>query len=196
MNSKTITFIALMSTLGNILFLVSQFAVPISFGIALDFSLIPAFIAGIYGGPFVGFITGLFAGILPGVFFGPLGHGSWLGLIGLPIGKALTGLTSGFISKTFNLKTSRHCSLLAIPVVLVSYVPECLFTVAYFVFLIPLFLKAEVAFIIICTILLKAWGEVGIMSVLMGALVGNHGFTSFIGKYLSFKASFVRKTEP
>ena len=195
MKPKTIAFIALMSTLGNVLFIVSQFAVPISFGITLDFSLIPALIAGIYGGPLVGFVTGFFVGVMPGVFYGPLGHGSWLGLIGLPVGKALTGLTSGFISKTFNLKARRHASLLTVPAVLVSYVPECLFTVAYFSLLMPLFLQKQLAFAIIWTILLKAWGEVGIMSILMGSLVGNHGFTSFINKYLSFKVPFLRKTE-
>ncbi|RLI29628.1 hypothetical protein DRO50_01175 [Candidatus Bathyarchaeota archaeon] len=195
MNSKTITFITLMSTLGNALFAVSFYAGPIAPGVALDFSLLPTFIAGIYGGPFVGLVTGLLAGLLPGVFFGPLGHGAWLGLIGLPLGKGLTGLTSGLISKSLNLKAARHSSLLTVPVVLVSYIPECLFTVAYFVFLMPFFLGSGGPFLL-GVVLPKAWGEVILMSVIMGALVGNHGFTSFVAKYLTFKPlMFTRKTE-
>ena len=47
MNSRTISFIAMMAVLGNILFLISYYGGPISPGVALDFSLVGAFIAGI-----------------------------------------------------------------------------------------------------------------------------------------------------
>jgi len=139
MDSKAISFMVMMGALGNILFLISYYVGPISPGVALDFSLVGAFLAGIFGGPLIGLISGLFVGVLPGIFFGPLGTGSWLGLIGLPIGKALTGLTSGLIAKWLNLGGKQHCSF-TIPVVLISYVPECLFTVAYFLYLMPIFL--------------------------------------------------------
>ena len=186
MNSKIISFMVMMGALGNILFLISYHVGLISPGVTLDFSLIGAFIAGIFGGPIVGSVSGLFVGVLPGIFFGPLGNSSWLGLIGLPIGKGLTGLTSGLIAKGLNLNERRHCSF-AIPVVLVSYVPECLFTVAYFLYLIPYFLGSGGGTGILAFILPKAWAEVVIMSFLMAALAGNVGFKDFVNNF--FKAT-------
>ena len=61
MNSKTISFIIMMGVLGNILFAISYYAGNLAPGIAFDFSLIAAYIAGFYGGPLVGFISGIFA---------------------------------------------------------------------------------------------------------------------------------------
>jgi riboflavin transporter FmnP len=186
MNSKIISFIAMMGVLGNILFLISYYAGPISPGVALDFSLVGAFIAGIFGGPIIGFVSGLFVGVLPGIFFGPLGTSSWLGLIGLPIGKALTGLTSGLIAKGLNIGEKRHSSF-TIPVVLVSYIPESVFTVAYFLYLMPFFLGGGGGLGILAFIVPKAWGEVVIISFLMAALVGNVGFRDFVNNF--FKAT-------
>ena len=82
MDAKRISFALMMGALGSALFAVSFYAGPIAPGIALDFSLIAAFIAGFYGGPTVGFVSGLFVGILPGIMFGPLGMGGALGLVG------------------------------------------------------------------------------------------------------------------
>ncbi len=186
MDSKTISFMALMGALGNILFLVSYYAGPISPGVALDFSLVGAFIAGIFGGPTIGFFSGLFVGIFPGIFFGPLGNGSWLGLIGLPIGKALTGLTSGVIAKRLNVGGKKHSSL-TIPVALVSYVPECLFTIAYFLYLMPYFIGGGGGVGILAYILPKAWAEVIIISFFMAALAGNVGFNDFVKKFFKVK---------
>jgi riboflavin transporter FmnP len=186
MDSKTISFIVMMGTLGNILFLISYYVGPISPGVALDFSLIGAFIAGIFGGPTIGFVSGLFVGIFPGIFFGPLGNSSWLGLIGLPIGKALTGLTSGLIAKGLNILEKQHCSF-TIPVVLVSYVPECLFTIAYFLYLIPYFIGGG-GVGILTFVLPKAWAEVIIISFLMAALAGNIGFNDFVNRFFKTAA--------
>jgi len=182
MDSKTLSFIAIMAALGNILFIISYHLGPISLGVALDFSLIPAFIAALYGGPLIGFVTGLFVGISPGIFFGPLGKGAALGLIGLPIGKALTGLTTGLLAKGLKLDEKQHYSLLTIPAVLAAYVPECLFTIVYFVYLMPLFLKVEGAGALVF-VLPKAWAEIIIMSILMAILVGNVGFSNFVRKF-------------
>jgi riboflavin transporter FmnP len=182
MNAKTLSFIAIMGALGNILFLISQSILQISPEVRPDFSLIAAFIAAFYGGPIIGFVTGLFVGIFPGIFFGPLGSGAWLGLLGLPIGKALTGLTAGLITKGLRLDEKQHYSLLAIPTVLTAYVPECLFTIAYFAYLMPYFLVKEGAWLL-PFVLPKAWAEIIIMSVLMAALVGNIGFNSFVNKF-------------
>lgn len=182
MDSKTLAFIAIMAALGNILFLISQSILQITLGVALDFSLIAAFIAAFYGGPIIGVVTGLFVGIFPGIFFGPLGQGQWLGLIGLPLGKALTGLTAGLISKGMKLNEKQHYSLLTIPTVLVAYVPECLFTIAYFAYLMPLFLLKEGAWLL-PFVLPKAWAEIIISSIIMAALVGNLGFSNFVNKF-------------
>ena len=108
MDTKRLTFAIMMGALGTALFAASYYLAPIAPSIAFDFSLIGVFVAGFYGGPTVGFITGLFAGILPGIMFGPLGTGGAFGLVGLPLGKALTGMTSGFISKGTKLGTKSH----------------------------------------------------------------------------------------
>ena len=186
MDSKTISFTVMMGALGNVLFLISYYVGPIAPGVALDFSIVGAFIAGIFGGPAIGFVSGLFVGILPGIFFGPLGSGSWLGLIGLPIGKALSGLTSGLIAKGFN--TSEKQSYVTIPVVLVSYVPECLFTIAYFLSLMPFFIGGEGGLGILTFVLPKAWAEVVIISFLMAALAGNIGFKDFVNRFFKVRS--------
>ncbi len=182
MDSKRIAFVAIMAALGNILFLISFHILPLAPGVAFDLSLITTFIAALYGGPLIGLITGLFAGLMPGVYFGPLGAGSWLGLIGLPIGKGLTGLTCGILSKKINLHRTGHSSLITIPVVLFSYIPECIFTIAYFVTLIPFFLGGGGAGILMYVIP-KAWIEISLLSFLMAALIGNQGFKSFVQRF-------------
>ena len=109
---------------------------------------------------------------------------SWLGLIGLPIGKALTGLTTGAFCKLFNVNQSAHPSILTVPIVLMGYIPECLFTIFFFLVLVPYFFGwASVSLLI--SILVKAWIEIGVMSVLMGALTGNGGFNTFMTKILT-----------
>jgi riboflavin transporter FmnP len=185
MNAKTLTFTLIMGALGNVLFAISYHAGNLAPGIALDFSLIAAFIAGFYGGPLIGFVSGLLVGIMPGIMFGPLGMGAWLGLIGLPLGKALTGLTAGVISKGLNLRSRQYSSLLAVPATLAAYIPECIYTYIYFASLMPFFLGGGGAIIFIYYILPKALGEVIIMSFLMAALIGNSGFNNFVGTFFT-----------
>ena len=183
MNSKNLTFIIIMGILGNILFAVSNYAGTIIPGVALDFSLIAVYIAGFFGGPTIGFISGLFAGIFPGIIFGPLGMGSWLGLFGLPLGKAITGLSAGLISKGLHLNKKDN-SIPLIPVTLLSYIPEGIYTYAYFAFLMPFFLGSEaLGSVFIIYILPKAIVEVTIISFLMAALQGNTGFKDFVSNY-------------
>lgn len=188
MDPKKIAFITMMGALGNVLFLLSSYAGPVAPGVAFDFSLATTFIAAFYGGPLIGFVTGLFVGVFPGIYFGPLGNSSWLGLIGLPIGKSLTGLSSGFLAKKLNLQKSAHNSLLTVPAVLFSYIPECLFTIAYFVSLMPYFIGGGGAGTLVF-VLPKAWIEILVISILMAALVGNNGFASFIDKFFAAKES-------
>lgn len=183
MNTKAITFTLMMGALGNVLFAISYHVGQLAPGIALDFSLLAAFIAGFYGGPFTGFVSGIFVGILPGIMFGPIGMGSWLGLISLPFGKSLTGLTTGILARELVLRQSRHSSILTVPATLLAYVPECLYTYAYFAWLMPIFLGSGGASIFLYYILPKALAEVVIMSFLMAALTGNKGFNDFLGKF-------------
>lgn len=185
MNTKKLAFIIMMGALGNVLFAISYFAGPIAPGIALDFSLVAVFIAGFFVGPREGIVTGILAGVLPGIMFGPAGTGGWLGLIGLPLGKALTGLTAGLIGKTINLHKPRS-SLLGVPITLLAYVPEAIFTYAYFAFLLPFFIPAQLlGNAVIITILVKAVGEVIIMGFIIAALLGNKGFRDFITGFFS-----------
>lgn len=190
MDSKTIAFMAMMGALGNILFLISYHVGPIiPQEVALDFALVPVFIAAFYGGPLMGFLTGLFAGIFPGIYFGPLGLGSWLGLICLPIGKAITGFMAGLFFKGLDVDQRSRKSVLTVPLVLVSYIPEFIYTIAYFVILLPYFIGGG-GVGILAFVLPKAWVEVVFISFFMAALVGNRGFNTFIS---SFFASY--KTE-
>lgn len=189
MNAKTIAFVLVMGVLGNTLFALSSYAVPLSLGISLDLSLIAVFIAAYYGGPIVGCIAGFFAGIFPGVVYGPLGMGSWLGLFGLPLGKALTGLTAGIMARGLKLGRRPYSSILAFPSTLLSYVPEAIFTYAYFAYLMPIFLGTGGAYVFIYFVLPKALGELVITGTLMAALIGNHGFNDFMNRFFARTAA-------
>jgi len=184
-NSKSIAFVALMGALGNILFGLSNYLGPIVPGVSIDLSHIPTFITALYGGPVIGFFTGLIVGIFPGIQYGPLSpFGSWVALIGLPIGKSLTGLSSGLLYRILRMDRRNRKSLFTIPLVLASYIPECLFTVFYFVTLLP-YLVGSGGIGMLTFVLPKAWAEIVFMSFFMAALVGNSGFNSFVANHFS-----------
>ena len=185
MNTKELTFALMMGALGSTLFAISYYAGPIAPGIALDFSLIACLIAGFFAGPTVGFTAGLFVGILPGIMFGPLGMGGVAGLIGLPIGKGLSGLTAGLMAKALKLGQKPRSSLLGVPSTYLSYVPEAIFTYIYFIFLLGIGTGGTV---FLTSILPKAIVEVTIISVIMAALMGNTGFSNFV------RAHFTKST--
>lgn len=189
MDSKTLSFITMMGVLGNVLFAISYYAGNIAPGIAFDFSLIGAYIAGFYGGPLIGFISGMFVGLLPGIIFGPLGQSQWLGLFGLPFGKGLTGLAMGILAKCLKVRERKYSSILTIPLVFLAYIPECIFTYAFFEYLMPFFVGRGGAYMFYY-ILPKALVEITVMSFLIAALIGNNGFTEFIGKFLT--KSYIR----
>lgn len=182
MNSKLITFIVMMAVLGNVLSFIPIGLTRVG-QVGFDLSHIATFIAAIFGGPLVGCLVGFAGGFVAGIYFGPLGWLSWLGLIGLPIGKALTGLTVGAFFKLFKIDDRTHCTLLTIPAVLTGYIPEFLFTVSFFLVLVPYFL-GWINFALLVSIAVKAWMEMVVMSVLMAALVGNTGFSAFVVNFL------------
>ncbi len=188
MDAKTIAFILVMGILGNIFFAITYYGGSLMPGVAVDFSLIAVFVAAYYGGPWVGLASGIFVGIMPGIMFGPMGMASWLGLIGLPLGKGLTGFAAGIASRSLKLRHRSHSSVITIPATLLSYVPECLFTYAYFAMLMPFFFGKNLELVFFTVILPKALGEVIIMSFLMAALMGNRGFSDFIGRFFTKQA--------
>lgn len=188
MNSKQIAFTTIMSALGLLLSTLSLNIAPIfsavgQGGAALDLSHIATFIAAIFGGPLlgaaVGFISGIYAGYHFGYVIGCLGL---LSLIGVPSGKALTGLTAGFLYKKLRINESPRTSTLTIPVILMSYLPECIYTIVYFRCLVPYFYGFAMEFMI-PIVISKAWVEIVVMSLLMGALAGNSGFKEFIFRF-------------
>jgi len=178
MDTKRLTFALIMGGLGSAFFAISYYAGPIAPGIALDFSLLAVLIAGFYAGSTTGVVAGIIAGILPGIMFGPMGMGGVAGLVGLPLGKALSGLTSGLIAKSLKLGQKPRSSMLGIPASYLSYIPEALFTYAYFILILGSI--ATGGSIFLTAILPKALVEVTIISVIIAALMGNTGFNDFV----------------
>lgn len=177
MDTKKLAFSLMMGALGSAFFALSYAFGALAPGVNLDFSLLAVFIAGLFGGPVVGLFSGLIAGVLPGVMFGPLGMGGALGLIGLPLGKALSGLTSGMIGKVLRVgRENQRLSVLGFPASLVSYVPESLFTVGYFALLQGVVAGPATYFVYI---LPKAMIELTVIGVIVAALMGNSGFCKF-----------------
>lgn len=186
---RKIVFVALMGALGNVMFIVSQTIFKAS-QIALDLSHIGTFVAAVYGGPWIGFLTGLIVGIGPGLNFGYFGGTlGLLGVIGLPVGKALTGLTVGYITRFFKLENTKRSAWKISLTTLIGYVPESIFTVFYFEWLVVVLLPDVAAsftlyfgsiHLLVLSILAKAWVEIALLSIFMGTLVGNNGFNDFV----------------
>jgi riboflavin transporter FmnP len=191
--TRKIIFIALMGALGNVMFIFSQTIFKVS-QIALDLSHIGTLIAAVYGGPWTGFLTGLIVGIGPGLNFGYFGGSlGLLGVIGLPIGKALTGLTVGYIARFFKIGNTKHSTWKIVPITLMGYIPESIFTAAYFEWLVVILLPDVAASftlyfgsmnLLVLSILAKAWVEMTLLSIFMGTLVGNNGFNDFVSRAL------------
>lgn len=186
-SSRYIAFIAIMGALGNALFALSSQVLSVPGGIAgisLDLSNLGVVIAAVFGGYLAGATVGLIAGILPGIWFGyGVGGAGILALIGLPVGKALTGLTIGILCNYFKIFEVERKSLKTVFIVLVGYIPEMLFTILYFATLMPMFLGFFVGWIMVTSILIKAWTEMAIIGILAGGLVSNVEFVSFLKKY-------------
>jgi len=65
-------------------------------------------------------------------------------LIGLPVGKALTGLTMALLGKVVNIHQRNHGSIITVPTTIASYIPEGVFTYIYFSYLLPLFMEQQI----------------------------------------------------
>jgi riboflavin transporter FmnP len=190
-NSKKIVFIALMTALGNVMFIISQTIFKTT-QIALDLSHIGTLIAAVYGGPLAGLVTGLLVGIGPGAYFGYIGGSlGLLGAIGLPMGKAMTGVAVGYLAKMFKVENSKYSSWKMTFATLVGYLPECIYTLVFFQVLVTVLLPDVTAYftsifgsmwVLTLSILAKAWIEMALLGFFMGALIGNNGFNEFVNR--------------
>jgi len=189
LRSKFVAFIAMMGALGNVLFALSAPLLTVTgglVGISIDLSHVGTIIAAMLGGPLAGAVAGAIVGILPGIWFGyVVGGAGVVALLCLPIGKALTGATAGILFKTMNVLERNNKSLMAALIVLLSYIPEMLFTIMYFLVLLPQIfgLPLNVAIAICVMVIAKAWVEIAIIGTLAGALIGNNGFLEFMNKH-------------
>jgi len=182
LTAKDLSFALSMGALGNALAAITIAPTMVS-QVALDFSSLPVFIAGVFGGPLVGALTGLLAGILPSAFFGFIG--GQLGILGFgtSVGKAISGLSVGLLARM--VKSSYSRTALLIPIVLLGFVPEAVWIYALFTLFIPVVVPNQAflsAFAV--PILTKASFEIVVMSVFTSAIAGHSGFRAFVGHYV------------
>jgi len=180
-SSKGLATVALLAALGNALSFISiQLSPiipsipmgPISFSLALDLSHLATFMAALLGGPVIGGFTGLVGGLVAAFQFG-FSQGNIVTGIGLPLGKAMTGVAAGFLFKKIKAANWR-----TIAVTVASYIPEAVFTAVLFVYLYPLLygLPQAVATLVATQILVKAFVEMLIMGFLLSVIAGSKGF--------------------
>lgn len=192
LSTRRLAFAVMMGALGNALAAITIIPTMVQ-QVALDFSLLPAIIAGIYGGWALGGLTGFISGILPSIWFGPLGHLGPLGITAC-IGKAIMGITVGFLSRVFK-KWLETRTWLYIPVIALAFLPEALWIYLVFAVMVPIFLPAAPAFLpgLWAPILLKASFEIAVMGFFTAALAGHNGFKSQILSFLGSTALATRK---
>jgi hypothetical protein len=185
--SKGLSFVAMMAAMGNVLsFLSIQLSPlipsiplgPINFSLALDLSHLATFAAALLGGPIIGGLTGLVGGFVAAFQFG-FSQGNIITGIGLPLGKAVTGIVAGILFQ--RIKNGGWKTIL---ITVFSYVPEAVFTAIIFAVLYPIYygLPASVAELIAMQIIMKAFVEMFILGVLL--------------KYISESKQFHMVTRP
>ena len=200
MNSKTmstrnIAFIGIMGALGNVLSWISISLAPLlpeiplgpfSVGIALDLSHLTTFITALYGGPTIGGLTGLIGGLIAANEFG-FSKGNLVNGFLLPVGKMLTGITSGLIMRSLGIQNRNRYRILIIVSTLLAYIPEAIFTALIFLSILPMVYGTPVFILypILVGILIKAFIEMFAIGVVLVALSMNRGFTDFVGSYFT-----------
>jgi uncharacterized membrane protein len=193
MDARRTAFVGMLSALGIVLSAISLNIAPVlstvgQGGAALDLSHIATFIGAIFGGPIVGATVGLLGGLYSGYYFGFVFGQGLFAVVGVPLGKAITGFFAGVIYKKLKIGSGSHHSFYAVPATLLAYVPECIYTVLYFLYIMT-FVNGQGMAYLIPLVIPKAWIEIIVMSVLMGALAGNTGFKEFVGRFLHFQKS-------
>ncbi|MFX0169120.1 MAG: hypothetical protein ACFE89_07115 [Candidatus Hodarchaeota archaeon] len=174
-NTKTVAYIAFMAALGTAVSILTINMVQLGVTqIALDLSHLGTFLVAIPGGAILGAITGLIAGIYPGIAFGYIwGQLGIVGLLGLPVGKGMTGFTSGLLQRSLKRPFLS---------VTVGYVPECVFTIWLFMFIVPFFtpIPAQFVLTIALSIVTKAWIEILFMGFVMETAFLSRGIVSML----------------
>jgi len=187
-SSKVVSFVAVMSALGNVLSFLSIKVSPIvpaiplgpiHLSIALDLSHVATFIAALFGGPAVGGLTGMVGGLVAANEFG-FSQGNLITGFALPLGKAMTGVTAGLVFKYVGLLDGRRLRMVL--ATLASFVPEAIWTVFIFLVLFPAFLPIPISVtkVIAAQILVKASVEMVVMGLILAALLENRGFTEYV----------------
>ncbi len=186
LNSKTVAFVGIMSALGAILS-ISTFAIPLGPNLALDLSHIGTYIVAIGGGPILGAIAGALVGIIPSM------SPSIANVMVIP-GKMLTGFTTGMIflllRRRPSFQKSPRARFAAILIAgLVGYLPEMIFTVWNLYFVAFSFMAEELRIATITSVLVKAWIEIVIISVLTATLFSIKAVGDEIDHLVGKKAS-------
>ncbi len=177
--TKRLAFLVVLAALGNVLGALSIYLANVG-PIGLDLSHLATFMAAVYGGPILGMYTGALVGLFPGVYFGFIGGSlGFLALLGLPLGKALTGLTAGWLVKALRASNPGGRSVLVVPSLLIGYIPECIFTALFFLGLVPVFLGWS-SIPMLIAILTKAWIEIAVLSFIMLAFIRNRSFRRYM----------------
>jgi thiamine transporter ThiT len=190
--SKTLAFAATMAALGNALsFLSIQLTPlvpsiplgPVTVSLALDLSHLSTFIAALFGGPLVGGLTGLLSGLVAAFEFG-FSKGNVVTGIGLPLGKAMTGVAAGYVFRRLYVEGS---PLRMVASTAVSYVPEALLTLVLFRYVLPVVagLPAGLATAIAFQIIVKAFFEMVLLGLVMVGLTGNAVFSDLSRRYFA-----------
>jgi len=189
LGSKSLTFIALMAALGNILsFLTTKLAPiapniplgPISVSLALDISHLATFIAALFGGPVIGGVTGAVGGMVAAFEFG-FSQGNLVTGFGLPLGKALTGVAAGLLFQRYEANSWIKSAILTCA----AYIPEALLTLVLFKYLLPPVtgLPVGIATLIGIQIVVKAFAEMIILGILLIRVTRNSGFRGYAEGY-------------
>jgi hypothetical protein len=145
---------------------------------ALDLSHLSTFIAALFGGPVVGGLTALIGGSVAAFEFG-FSKGNFITGFGLPVGKALTGITAGLLMRRLGVDGKR---IMMVVSTVVSYIPEGIVTYLIFMYLFPLYFPDSIFWVKMLTlqVLVKAVIEMVVMGILLAAMLGNQGFTQYI----------------
>jgi len=198
LNTKQIAFIAVMSSLGTVLsgasltFLPPFLVIPGVGIVAPDFSHVATFVAAVFGGAQVGALVGFLSGIYAGYHFGYVaGNLGLLSLLGVPLGKAMTGLAAGFLYKRLKIGSIPRRTALALPLTLLAYVPEALYTVLYFAYVIQIAYGFSLVSMI-PFVMPKAWAEIFIIGIIMAILVPT--LRTFINTFF-YSRSSIEKTD-
>jgi len=198
-SAKSAVFVGIMGALSNLLSGLSILLVPFlpavplgpySISVAFDLSHLTTFIAALYGGPSIAGLTGLIGGMVGSYEFG-FSQGNLVTGFGLPVGKALTGITAGLVMRTLGLRTGRRNRIVIVASALLSYIPEGIFTAFLFLAIFPLVFETPlfILYPIAVTIIIKGFIEMFAEGTVLSALSANQAFARFIQDFFAVSKS-------